>query len=98
MVFYAENLWYAVPLGLILCLALDRYIWSVNLKWTAVHGNARHPYSPLFTALGVTIVCAMLALLIPWTYVLIVYLAFCLYGGLMWYLHGRRWRLRRNDE
>lgn len=98
MEFYTQNLWFAAPLGLFLCVWLDVYIWRENHRWQKLHGNARHPYSPRFTALGVTAVCLTLALLIPWRYVLVVYLAFCVYGGLMWYLHGRRWRLRRNDE
>jgi hypothetical protein len=95
MVFYAENLWFVVPGLFVFCFLLDAFIWWMNQRWLRLHpGKPRHPYSPLFTAIGVTGVSIGLAFLVPWQYAVISFGLYVVYGGLMWLLHARRWMLR----
>jgi hypothetical protein len=95
MVFYADRLWFVVPALFIFCFALDAFIWWMNQRWLRRHpGKLRHPYSPLFTAIGVTGVTAGLAFLVPWQYAAVSYGLYVVYGGLMWLLHARRWMFR----
>lgn len=90
-----DRLIYVIPAGVVACLLLDQYIWWMNRRWLKMHPNKpRHPYSPLFTAIGVIIVHTCTAFVIPWRYVLIDFAGFIVFGGLMWYLHSRRWELR----
>lgn len=93
--FYTDRLIYVLPALLVFCIVLDRHIWRKNQEWLAAHPNQpRHPYSPLFTAYGVTGVTVGLALLVPWQYAAVSYALYIVYGGLMWLLHGRRWMFR----
>jgi hypothetical protein len=94
MVFHADRLWYVVPLLFVFCLALDAFIWWLNGRWLERHANPRHPYSPLFTAIGVTGVTIGLGVLTDWRYAAVSYALYIVYGGLMWLLHGRRWMYR----
>lgn len=94
-VFYAERLWYVIPALFVFCFWLDRHIWKKNEEWLQKHPDQpRHPYSPYFTALGVTGVTVGLAFLVPWQYAAVSYGLYIIYGGLMWLLHGRRWMFR----
>lgn len=80
------------------CIWLDGYIWRKNAEWDKKHpDNPRHPYSPLFTALGVTGIHLALLFLVDWQYVAVSYAAFIIYGGMMWLLHNRRWVLRTKN-
>lgn len=89
------RLFYVIPAGLIACLLLDAFIWWMNAKWIRRHPNKpRHPYSPLFTAIGVIITSVCLAFIIPWQYAAVSFGAYCIFGGLMWILHGLRWWMR----
>lgn len=94
MTFYADRLIYVLPALLVFCIALDAFIWWMNARWLKRHSNPRHPYSPLFTAIGVTGVTAGFAFLVPWQYAAVSYGLYVIYGGLMWLLHGRRWMMR----
>lgn len=92
---HVERLIYVIPAGIIACWLLDRRIWKMNLDWLKKHPTKpRHPYSPLFTAFGVTITCTCLAAIIPWQYAALCFGAFCIFGGFMWILHSRRWWMR----
>ena len=79
------------------CVALhDWGIWKVNLWWSHRHPTqARHPFSPLFTAIGVSYVCACAAFVIPPRHALFVFSLFFVYGGIMGLLHFRRWWIRQ---
>jgi hypothetical protein len=95
MLFHTERLIYVVPALFVFCFLLDQFIWWLNHRWLRRHpGNPRHPYSPLFTAIGVTGVTGALALLVPWQYAAVSYALYIVYGGLMWLLHSRRWMFR----
>ena len=92
---HLDRLIYVVPAGLIACWLLDKWIWKKNRDWLRDHPhNPRHPYSPLFTAIGVVIVHTCSVFVIPWQYVLVDFGGFVIFGGLMWVLHSRRWWLR----
>ena len=95
MVIHWERLVFVIPAGVAACLLLDAFIWWLNRRWLHLHPKRpRHPYSPLFTALGVVIVHVCTAFIIPWRYVAISFGAFCIFGGLMWGLHQYRWWTR----
>lgn len=95
MEIHIDRLPYVIPAGLLACLVLDRFIWAMNRRWLKMHpGKPRHPYSPLFTALGVVITSTCLAFVIPWQYAAVSFGAYCIFGGTMWLLHGRRWWMR----
>jgi len=87
-----ENLPF-VALGLLACVILhDWLIWKVNRWWSNRHPeHPRHPFSPLFTAIGVTYVCIGAACLIPPHLAGLVFVLFFIYGGMMGMLHFRRW-------
>lgn len=90
-----DRLIYVIPAGMIACLLLDAFIWRMNARWLQRHpSKPRHPYSPLFTAIGVTITSVCLALIVPWQYAALSFGAYCIFGGLMWGLHSLRWWLR----
>lgn len=97
MDFNTANLPIAAVLLLAWCLGLDSFIWWLNLRWDQHNPqNPRHPYSPLFTAIGVSGVCLAMLLIIPWQYVAMFFAVFVVYGGLMWILHARRYWIRNN--
>jgi len=92
---HIDRLIYVIPAGLIACLLLDAYIWRTNARWLRRHPTKpRHPYSPLFTAIGVTITSGCLAFVIPWQCAAVSFGGYCIFGGLMWILHALRWWMR----
>ena len=79
----------------VFCFVLDQFIWLMNERWLRLHPqNPRHPYSPLFTAIGVTGVTLGFAFIVPWQYAAVSYALYIIYGGIMWWLHSRRWMFR----
>jgi len=96
MEIYYRNIPLVLVFLTVFCFWLDGYIWRVNIRWAKDHPDQpRHPYSPRFTAMGVTgVVAIALPFLIPWGYAAIAYALFIVYGGLMWWLHHRRWEIR----
>ena len=92
-----ENLPHALLFWLACVIAHDAFIWWVNLDWAKKHPTQpRHPYSPAFTAIGVTYICLGSAFLIPPILALVVYLGFFAFGGLMGLLHFIRWWWRQS--
>lgn len=85
-----------VAIGLfIYCIALDAYIWHMNRRWLKKHPKqARHPYSPLFTAIGNIGLTIALGILTHWQIAAVLLILNIVFGGLMWLLHGRRWMFR----
>ena len=95
MIIYTERLTFVIPALFFFCFALDQFIWLLNERWLRLHPqNPRHPYSPLFTAIGVTGVTIGFAFIVPWQYAAVSYALYIIYGGIMWLLHSRRWMFR----
>lgn len=92
-----ENLPYVLA-GLALCVIIhDRIIWAVNRWWSVKHPHQpRHPFSPLFTAMGTGYVCSGAAFIIPPALAAAVFALFFVFGGIMGLLHFRRWWIRQS--
>ena len=92
-----ENLPYVLLFWLACVAAHDWFIWRVNTWWSKKHPTQpRHPYSPAFTAIGVSYICLGSAFLIPPVLAGVVYLGFFVFGGVMAILHLFRWWIRQS--
>lgn len=92
---HLDRIWYVAISLTLYCIALDIFIWRMNHRWTQMHPNRpRHPYSPLFTALGNLALIAGLGALTNWQAAAVMLVLNIIFGGIMWRLHARRWMFR----